>query len=493
MSDLILTAAEMREAEKRAFGQGIEAEALMDEAGERIANVILGYEPIPGLCVAYLGRGNNAGDAIVVANHLEEAGWEIWFRESTPTNELQPLPKKKISQTDVRSIPDPIQRLPGGGPHIILDGLLGVGSRAELEPRWSALTREINSLRFASNAQVYAIDIPTGVAETGIDPDAILANTTITVAFPKTALVRDDAPNHVGRIIVVDLSDLARFAPEKAKRPILSSPFNLRQLVPQRPFDSHKGDYGRVGIIAGSRGFVGASILCSEAAARGGAGLTTLYVPEDIYQIVASKAFPEVMVHPVEDLRSVLEQRLDSLAIGPGLGKQRAAEILDIVEKFPGPMVLDADGLNVLSHSINVLERCAGARLLTPHPGEMARLWDTKNKSRAEVVTEFTSELPVALLLKGSRTLIGENDKPLAYNSTGTPAQATGGSGDVLTGLCGALLGRRISPYDAARLGSWLCGRAAELATEDLSEESMLPSDQFAYFGDAFEELRRSS
>jgi len=317
-----------------------------------------------------------------------------------------------------------------------------------------------------------------------------VADFTVTVGFPKTPLFRDDATNYVGRILVVELAELTFRGPKDPGRAFLSGPGNLKNLVPRRSFDSHKGDYGRVGIMAGSRGFVGASILCSEAAARGGAGLISLYVPEEIYSLVVTKVTPEIMVKPTIDFRSILDDRLDALGVGPGLGSARRQEILDVVTQFAGPMVVDADALNALSTAVAQLNKCAGPRLLTPHPGEMSRLWSTSGKSRIEIVSEFTAAYPATLLLKGSRTLVGQLGKPPAYNSTGSPGLATGGSGDVLTGVCAAFLARSISPYDAGRLGAWLCGRAAELAVNRFSEESMLPSDLFAYFGPAFRELR---
>lgn len=492
MADLIVTADEMKQIERAAFDDGIDAEILMDHAGEGIANAILEREPRPGLCVAYLGKGNNAGDAIVVGSLLAKAGWEIWTRHLVSESDLQPLPKKKLQKLDSRLVSDRLSHLPKRKPVVLLDGLLGLGSRPQLNAALKALTREINMLREYSNATVYAIDLPTGIGEEGVDPDAVVADFTVTVGFPKTPLFRDDATNYVGRILVVELAELTFRAPKDPGRAILSGPENLRSVAPRRSFDTHKGDYGRVGIMAGSRGFVGASILCSEAAARAGAGLISLYVPEEIYHLVVTKVIPEIMVKPTTDLRSVLDDRLDALGIGPGLGSARRQEILDVVTRFAGPMAVDADALNALSTAVVQLNSCAGPRLLTPHPGEMARLWSTAGKSRIEIVREFTAEYPVTLLLKGSRTLVGQIGKPMAYNSRGSPGLATGGSGDVLTGVCAALLARRISPYDAGRLAAWLCARAAELAADHFSEESMLPSDLFAYFGPAFRELRTS-
>src|ERR1700730_8564368 len=480
----------MQAVEKTAFADGIDAEDLMDRAGEGIANTILEQEPSPGIGMVYLGKGNNAGDAIVAGSLLAKSGWEIWTRSLVPESELQPLPRKKWQDLEAHQVLNPISDLPRNRPRVILDGLLGLGSRSDLNPALKSLTREINALRLRSNADVYAVDLPTGLGEESIDPDAVLADCTVTIGFPKTALFREDASNHVGRILVIDLPELTARAPKEPGRTILSGPSNLREFVPRRLFDSHKGDFGRVGIVAGSRGLVGASILCSEAAARAGAGLISLYVPEEIYGLAVSKVTPEIMVKPTRDIRSVLDERLDALGVGPGLGSLGRQEILDVVTRFAGPMVVDADGLNAVSTGVDTLHQCAGPRLLTPHPGEMSRLWATSGKSRVEIAQEFTAEFPVALLLKGSRTLLGQSGKPMAYNSTGIPGLATGGSGDVLTGVCAALLARKIPVYDAGRLGAWLCGRAAELAVNQSSEESMLPSDLFSYLGAAFRELR---
>jgi hydroxyethylthiazole kinase-like uncharacterized protein yjeF len=210
---------------------------------------------------------------------------------------------------------------------------------------------------------------------------------------------------------------------------------------------------------------------------------------DDSYSLLAVKAVPEVMVKPIHDYREVLDDRLTAMAIGPGLGSAHVIPVLEIIRDFHGPMVMDADALNIVSRQVDTLAKVGGPRLLTPHPGEMHRLWPT-GTNRVETVRAFTNRFEVTLLLKGARTLIGQKGKPLSYNATGTPGMATGGSGDVLTGVCGALLGQHLEPYDGARLGAWLCGRAAELSLESESEESMLPGDTLRYLGAAFKELR---
>src|SRR5207247_1372452 len=231
--------------------------------------------------------------------------------------------------------------------------------------------------------------------------------------------------------------------------------------------------------------------MTSQGALRAGAGLVEVFVPEEIYEVVASAAPMEAMVKPVQSYRDLLKEKADVWAVGPGLGKSRAAEILELIEKAKQPMVIDADGLNILSEKTSVLRRCKGQRLLTPHPGEMKRLFPDQKESRAQTATKFCNRFPVTLLLKGSRTVVAERDRPLSYNTTGNPGMATGGMGDILTGVCAGLLGQGLSLYDAARLGAWLCGRAAEIAifNGSQSEQSLLPADILDHLGEAFDEL----
>jgi NAD(P)H-hydrate epimerase len=237
--------------------------------------------------------------------------------------------------------------------------------------------------------------------------------------------------------------------------------------------------------------------LSANGALRGGAGLVTIYAPEDIQPILAVAAPPEVMVRPVKSYAEVLDEKHDVLAVGPGLGKARAGAILQLIEHAEGPMVLDADGLNIVAeHDAGLLLRCAGPRLLTPHPGEMARLFpEAKGLSRYETATRFTglyskARFPVTLLLKGSRTIIHEEGKPASYNTTGNPGMGTGGMGDVLTGVCAALIGQHLSPYDAARMGAWLCGHAAEIGVRMRAEESLSALDVVECLGGAFGHMR---
>jgi hydroxyethylthiazole kinase-like uncharacterized protein yjeF len=485
---MILSCEEMKKAEDMAFASGVSQRALMEGAGGGVADAVRQFFPEPGLAVAYFGKGNNGGDALVAARHLAREGWKIELRQAYPDEELTEMTRQLLLETSHRGAES------ARGPFIILDGLLGIGASGELREPIRRFTREINARRGREGAQVFAIDIPTGLnGDTGAaDPDCIVADFTVAIGFCKHGLVADGAANFVGRLAVVPLPEIPAPASDSASE--AATPETLRGLLPRRKFDSNKGNYGRVAILSGSRGFVGAALLSSEGAVRGGAGLVTLYVTEDIYSIAAAAASTSVMVQPVVSFREVLEKKHDAVGIGPGLGKSRSEEILGMVKDVRAPLVVDADALNILATRLHVITSCAGPRLLTPHPGEMERLYGSDKRSRAETVRSFTNEFPVTLLLKGSRTVIGEQNRPLSYNTTGSPGMATGGMGDVLTGVCTALAGQGLSLYDAARLGSWACGRAAELAIrKGESEESLCAADIFKNLGAAFRELREGS
>jgi NAD(P)H-hydrate epimerase len=482
----------MRAAEEAAFARGITAEALMEEAGAGIARALEKFFPQPGRCLIFAGKGHNAGDAFVAARWLLASGWEIETRLVYPKDELSALTKKKLHELKARPARESLAppAVAPGRPTIILDGLLGLGAHPPLREPIRSACREINSLG-QNGWHIVAIDLPSGLdGDSGApDDDCVRADITITVACAKSGLVADCALDFVGRLEVVPLAELT---PDEAGAAQLATPETLHDLLPRRKFSAYKNQLGRLGIVAGSRGFTGAALMCSLGALRAGAGLVELFVPEEIYDIVAGAAPPEAMVKPVRTYRGLLKEPVDAWAIGPGLGKARAAELHRLMGEAKQPMVIDADGLNLLAEKKSALRKVRGPRLLTPHPGEMKRLFPNKKGSRAETAAAFCQKYKVTLLLKGSRTIVAQAGKPPSYNTTGNPGMATGGMGDVLTGVCGALLGAKISPYDAARLGAWSCGRAAELAifNGNASEESLLPRDVLENLGGAFRELR---
>ena len=511
----ILTSAQMRAAEEAAFGRGVQVEALMNKAGAGVAQAVTKFFAKPGLCIVFAGKGHNAGDALFAAQCLQRCGWKIEVRLAFNEADCSELMRKKLadlrrrppeilsatlSTMGVTDVGVPVVELGmdaaeacagAAGPLVILDGLLGVGAKPPLREPIRAACRDINQLRTTKGAYVFAVDLPTGLdTDSGkTDRDCVVADFTVTIGFAKSALVADGALNYVGRIEVVPLDEL-RLPETKPKEIIASSP-TLAGLLPRREYDAYKNQFGRIGVVAGSKGFIGAALMTSQGALRAGAGLVEVFVPEEIYEIVAGAAFMEAMVKPIASYRDLLKEKADVWALGPGLGKSRAAEILELVEKAKQPMVLDADGLNIVSEKTSVLKRCKGKRLLTPHPGEMKRLFSKQGESRAKIATTFCDRFAVTLLFKGSRTIVAEGGRPLSYNATGNPGMATGGMGDVLTGVCAGLLGQGLSLYDAARVGAWLCGRAAEIAifNGNQTEQSLLPRDVLNHLGDAFKEL----
>jgi NAD(P)H-hydrate epimerase len=497
---MVLTVAEMRALEERVFADGVSPEALMEEAGAHIAAAVAQFTPRAGLCVVFYGKGHNGGDALVAARHLAASGWKIHLRPLVGEKDCAPLTRKKLSEVAVWDS-GPAVHLPDDAraqPLVLLDGLLGIGARGPLAEPVAALTREINRLRASSHARTFAIDVPTGLdADTGVaDAACVLADFTLTVGFVKQGMLADRATALVGRLAVLPLS---AFAARRGTTPLTASigtAPDLAPLLPRRRSDLHKGECGRVGIVAGSMGYTGAAILCAEAAVQAGAGLVTLYVTPDIHAIVASRVAPEVMVQPVTSYMPVADARHEIVAAGPGLGRARSEEVLWLTKRLLCPMIVDADALNVLAGHIETLRSCAGERLLTPHPGEMLRLDPaSESRPRHETVRAFTERYPVTLLLKGARTLVGQLGVLFSYNTTGTPGMATGGMGDVLTGVCAGLAAQKLNLYAAARVGAWLCGRAAELAIHRgvESEESLTPSAVIANLGGAFRELRARS
>lgn len=485
---------EMREMEVAAFGEGVLAEELMGKAGRRMGRSILRLMPRPGTAVAYVGKGNNGGDALVALGVLREAGWEIMVRCALAPQELGELPRRKLRELGEPWVLE--HRLAAEDctrPLLLLDGLLGIGARGPLREPLLALAEEMNSLRQTAGAVVGAVDIPSGVdGDTGeVYAGAVEADVTWTIGVPKRGLLADGAVNHVGRLELIPLEEL----PVPTEGDQLLVPGKLRSLLPPRPFDLHKGGAGRVGIVAGSRGLLGAAQLTARGALRGGAGLVTLFVPRRLYPLMIGSGLPpELMVRPIDHYEEVLEAPLDVLALGPGLGQPRKArrkELLELLEAFSKPLVLDADGLNLVAKAGPGGYLRAGM-LVTPHPGEMARLFpEAAGLDRTATASHFVEAFPVTLLYKGARTIVTGPGESLHYNSTGTPGMASGGQGDVLTGLLAALLGQGLGAMEAACVGAWLAGRASEmgLGSGGQSAQSLLATDTADGLGAAWNEL----
>lgn len=487
---MLLSPLQVKTAETLAFAQGVQAETLMEVAGQAIADIVCQFHPKPGRLAVWGGKGNNAGDALVAARILVKRGWKAEFFSAFPEANLGKLAIQKL--TEFREACQLAS--PSSSAFVVLDGLLGIGAQGPLRPEICTAIKEIQRLRKEEGAWVLAVDIPTGLDGESGRPSALCveADLTATIGFVKTGLLSDSATRYVGRLAWIPLPELAATEGDPAQ---LITPELLRTWLPPRNFDSHKGTYGRVGILAGSRNFPGAARLCTHAALRAGAGYVTLFATEELHSLIAASLPPEAILHPIQSFREVLQQPLNALCIGPGLGKANISEILEIVREATMPSVIDADALNALAADpdLRILHECRGPRLLTPHPGEFARLAPHLAKlPRREAAEAFVAEHPVTLLLKGARTVITERGYPSLFNSTGNPGMGSGGMGDTLTGVCGALLAQGLNTRQAAAIGAWLCGRAAEIAifSRQQSPESLLAHDVSKLLGLAFTELR---
>lgn len=491
---MIVTPKEMQAIESAVFARGVSAEALMESAGLAIADVVSQFFPTPGLAHCFGGKGNNAGDVFVAARILAQRGWEIVDDGVFPSDALSPLAAKKYAE--LQAVGGRVLEVQPRS-RVVLDGLLGIGASGPAREPIAGAIRKINALRRNAHAFVISADIPSGLdGETGeVGDPCVEADCTVTIGFPKSGLLSDAATGHVGRLALANLPDLTGAGGDEA---ILITPELVRSIIPPRGFDSHKGTWGRVGIVAGSPSYWGAAWFCSASAVHAGAGLVTLFANAETAAILRTRCIPEVMVRTVTSLTEVLDADCDALAVGPGLGAAHDNEIREIAARTACPVVIDADGLNALSRhpgSLDVLARNAPC-VLTPHPGEMARLLGGRmTASRRETAETFVADRPgVTLLLKGSRTMITEAGALVRFNTTGNPGMGSGGMGDVLTGVIAALMASGCHATDAASAGAWLCGRAAELAVSSgqFSDESLAASEVVNRLGAAFRSARQS-
>lgn len=492
----IVSTAELVEREQAVIAAGTSATELMERAGRGMAEIIQAEFPAARDVLLLIGKGNNGGDGLVVARHLAIAGWTVRVVLAEGDKQLRDLPREQwqrlsAEHPDVLSHAQLHDTLFPKANGLVIDALLGVGSNGPLRPPLAALVERINRARAQRFFRTVALDVPSGLPG---DPEhAVIADLTITVGAVKDFLVREEYSGRVGRIETVPLFEDAFPAGDR-----LLIARTLAPLLPRRSAYSHKNTYGRALIVGGSVGFIGAPILTARAALRTGAGLTNLAVPKAIYPLVAAQVPPEVMV----SLRAANDDFLDlveaakTIAVGPGLGLDSDAKrILEfILKKATAPLVIDADALTLLAAKPALFKTAKAPLILTPHPGEMRRLLGREFavSERPAVARELSAKYDVVVVLKGTRTIIAAPDEPLAYNSTGNPGLAVGGSGDTLTGIITSLLAQNLKPYDAARLGVWLHGRAADLALRARGcEEGLLPTDVSEHLGAAIVSLRQ--
>ncbi len=510
----LVTTAEMRELDRRAIEEvGIPSLVLMENAGRTTYAILRREFPeLAGPVAILAGRGNNGGDGLVVARYLAQSGIPVavfltaardQVRGDARTN-LEITARLGIEVIEVKEEKDlnPLaHRLAKSA--LMVDALLGTGLNSEVRGLMAGVIEEINRLR----PPVLAVDIPSGLcADTGQPLGAaVKAQVTVTYGWPKIGQILPPGRDYTGRLWQVDISIPPALAENVAGA--LTEAAEMRALLPPRSFASNKGTYGHLVVLAGSEGKTGAAALTSEGALRSGAGLVTLGIAASLNDILEVK-ITEAMTLPLpeaagaralgmqalEPLQNFLEDKT-AAALGPGLGTHPETRELvrHLAQDLPLPLVIDADGVNALAGHPDLLKTAAGPRLLTPHPGEMARFLGTTvpqvQSDRLKTAREAARQTGAVMVLKGARTVVADPEGRVSINSTGNPALASGGTGDVLTGLIGGFLAQKLSPWDAARLGVYLHGLAADYWAAAHSSRGLIAADLLRVFPEVLHEF----
>lgn len=499
---LFTSASRMRLLDEKTIKEcGIPGVVLMENAGRGAAVLAQDhFGNMAGRRVAVIcGRGNNGGDGFVIARVFKGWGADpiiylLGRKDQVEGDAAVNLAAASKINLEIVEITEGsgLEGLTLPGFDLIVDAILGIGLNSEVR----GLYKDVIGLINGSGRPVLAVDIPSGLdADTGrIWGSAVRADLTVTFGLPKAGLFLSPGEELVGALEVVDIGIPPHILDESGPAWELLLEENLKGVLRPRSRDGHKGHYGHVLVVAGSVGKTGAAAMTAEASARSGAGLVTLAVPASLNQILEQKV-TEVMTEPLpesepgflakEAAGRILELAQDKsvLALGPGLSTQSGAVevVRELVKSCELPMVVDADGLNALADAGEILKKAKGEVVLTPHPGEMARLAGCSTSDiqadRIKTALKFAEDQGVVLVLKGYRTMIGVPDGRAFLNTTGGPHMASGGMGDILTGMIAGLISQGLSPLNAARLGVFAHGLAADQVAETKGTVGLLASD----------------
>ncbi len=508
-----LTCAQMREVEKAAVEGGLDYLRLMENAGSAAAKEIRRRYPLAGRQVAILcGKGNNGGDGFVIARKLQDEGAAVTLVlvcGQPQTEDAQEM-FARLRTLDIGIVgldTEPyIAASSVKQAALIVDAVYGIGFHGRLPDPLRSLFRVAN----ASPAPIVAIDIPSGLnGDTGqADEDTLRAALTVTFTATKTGLAAAGAAPFTGEVLVADIGiDPALLAPYGPDRTVIDWDM-VRPCFPPRKEDANKGDYGKLLCFCGSTGMLGAAMMAAQAALRCGVGLLTAALPRSLYPAAAARLCEPVFCLLEEtqegDLslsnRALLRERASqasALLIGCGLGQRPGTEelVLDLLASSDRPMVLDADGINIAARHISIGKTVRAPLILTPHPGEMARLTGLSipeiQANRVDVARRFAEEHNVTVVLKGHRTVIASPGEAVLTNPTGNPGMATGGSGDVLAGMIASFLAQGMPARQAALCGVFLHGAAGDRAAQRLSQHAMLPTDLINELGALFFKLEK--
>ena len=500
----VVTAAEMRQIDQDTIeGVGIPGIVLMETAGSAIVRAIEQHYPTCHRIGVFVGKGNNGGDGLVIARQLAHAGRDVHLFLVSPadsfTGEAEinlQIAKRlglKIEFYGTGAVPTTLASC-----ELLVDAIFGTGLRDTVRGSIATVIKTLNSF----SAPTLSVDLPSGLdANTGHPlGTCVRADRTVTIGLPKRGLLVHPGAEFVGKLEVVDIGFPEQVIEAQGIKVNWTTATQASQWVPPRPPASHKGTYGRVLVVAGSTGMTGAAALASEAALRAGAGLVTLAIPKHLNPILEG-LLPEVMTLPLPEtdagslsvsatsaILEFAEKTKSVLAIGPGLSQH--SDTVRLVHQLVREnreqalnlrMVVDADGLNALSQVPEVISLLDREAILTPHPGEMSRLTSNSVSSleadRIRTAQQFASEHNLTLVFKGAPTVTGLPNGDVWINSTGNPGMATGGMGDVLTGIIAGLMAQGHSSETAAVLGVYLHGLAGDLAAEALGMPGLIASD----------------
>jgi len=507
----VLMAGQMRRLEEAAVRRGTSIAALMENAGMALADEALRLGSASARFFVVCGRGNNGGDGLVAARKLAEAGRPVSvdLLGGEPES-LPPEPKRNYQLLERTAAKRTIlSKNEGIGPgDVVIDAMLGTGLNRAPSGIYADGIERVRHWH-ASGAKVLAADLPSGLAtDTGhaYEP-CVEADVTVTFGALKVGLVLEPGASLSGAVKVADigLPPRGEILAEEPKVMLLEEA-DVRSWLPPRSPDSHKGTYGHVLIVAGSPGKTGAAALAGLGSLRAGVGLATVACrPEAVPWVLAHAK--ELMGHSLAPRGALVPQDLDALknaangkhavVIGPGIsrGDQTAELFRRFLADLTAPCLIDADALNAIAGRLDVLTDAAGPIVLTPHPGEMARLVGSTSpavqQDRVNVARGLATGRRVVVVLKGARTLVALPDGTVWVNPTGNPGMATGGTGDVLAGICGGLLAQGLAPSRAAAIAVFVHGLAGDLAAARYGQAGLIAGDLLESLGEVWVRWRR--
>ena len=513
---IIVTSEQMASIDKHAIETiGIPGERLMEKAGKIVADVALLFlakKTGRRKAVIFAGKGNNAGDSFVAARYLMEQDIEtklLLLYEPDCLKGDAALNFQRIAESYPQILvhADSLEKLLSCEKYVkeadlLIDGIFGTGFKGAPRGHSAEGIFFINGV----HKPVLAIDIPSGLnGTTGVvEKIAVKADCTVTFGLPKTGLLFNDGPKYAGKLKIVDIG-----LPDKSVATAELDLFYIRnkeicQKFHKREPDSHKMSFGHLFVVAGSVGLTGAAMLSSQAALRSGCGMVSLGCAKSLNPIFET-TLPEIITYPLTETTSqtidkqayskvlslVKDRNCGAILIGPGLGRhQRTTDlVVDIIKHSPCPLIVDADALNALAEcKLNILKHASVPVIITPHPGELARLLGVSNKdiqeNRYKYVKLASKKFNVVTVLKGRNTLVSVPGGVTYLNPTGNSGLATAGSGDVLAGMLGSFLVQGMSPADAACCAVYLHGKTADYIAKFRGERSLIASDIIKYLPD---------